>query len=63
MILPLDKLISFDDNVYEMTCAAIRRSHQLTITGDDVVEENEGKVVPTAIKQVLEQKVEYRLEE
>ena len=63
MILPLDKLISFNDNVYEMTCASIRRSHQLTITGDEEVEKNDGKVVPTAIEQVLDKKVEYRLEE
>jgi DNA-directed RNA polymerase subunit omega len=63
MILPLDKLISFNDNVYEMTCASIRRSHQLTITGDEEVEKNEGKVVPTAIGQVLNKKVEYRIEE
>lgn len=63
MILPLDILISFNDNIYEMTCAAIKRSHQLTITGDEEVERNNGKVVPTAIAQVLEKKVEYRLEE
>jgi DNA-directed RNA polymerase subunit omega len=46
-----------------MTCASIRRSHQLTITGDEEVEKNNGKVVPTAIEQVLDKKVEYRLEE
>ena len=63
MILPLDKLISFNENVYMMTCASIRRSHQLTITGDEEVEKNNGKVVPTAIEQVLDKKVEYRLEE
>jgi DNA-directed RNA polymerase subunit omega len=63
MILPLDKLIKWDGNVYEMTCAAIKRANQLTITGDQEVEENYGKVVPTAIKQILDKKVEYRIEE
>ncbi|MDY7029828.1 MAG: DNA-directed RNA polymerase subunit omega [Spirochaetota bacterium] len=63
MIIPLDKLIERDENIYEMTCAAIRRANQLTITGDEEVEKNNGKVVPTAIAQILNKKVEYRIEE
>jgi DNA-directed RNA polymerase subunit omega len=63
MILPLDKLINWQGNIYEMTCAAIKRAHQLTITGDEEVEENYGKVVPTAVRQIIDKKVEYRIEE
>jgi len=63
MIIPLDRLIEINENIYEMTCAAIRRSNQLTITGDEEVEKNNGKVVPTAISQILNKKVEYRIEE
>ncbi|MCK4543751.1 MAG: DNA-directed RNA polymerase subunit omega [Spirochaetales bacterium] len=63
MILPLDDLISNEDNVYALTCAVIRRALQITITGDEEVEENRGKIVSTAIKQVLSKKVEYRIEE
>ncbi|HDQ13191.1 MAG TPA: DNA-directed RNA polymerase subunit omega [Sediminispirochaeta sp.] len=63
MIIPLDKLIVKDSNVYEMTNAAIKRAHQLTITGDEEIEQNGGKVVSTAIAQVLNKKVEYRIEE
>ncbi|MEW5817507.1 MAG: DNA-directed RNA polymerase subunit omega [Spirochaetota bacterium] len=63
MIIPLDLLISYQGNIYELTCAIIRRAVQLTVTGDEEVEENEGKVVSTAIRQILTKKVEYRLEE
>jgi DNA-directed RNA polymerase subunit omega len=63
MILPLDQLIKYDLNVYELTCAAIRRAYQITVTGDEEVEENHGKVVSTAIKQILNKKVTFRIED
>ncbi len=63
MILPLDLLIGNYDNVYEFTCAAIRRASQITLAGDEEIVENDGKVVSTAIKQILTKKVEYRLGE
>jgi DNA-directed RNA polymerase subunit omega len=62
MVLPLDLLIGNSNNVYELTCAAVRRAAQITLAGDDEVVENEGKIVSTAIKQILTKKVEYRLE-
>ena len=63
MVMPLDKLISDNSNVYELTCAAIRRAAQITLAGDEEVDENNGKVVSTALKQILTKKVEYRLEQ
>ena len=63
MILPLDRLISEESNVYELTCAAIRRAAQITLAGDEDIDENEGKVVSTALQQILTKKVEYRLEQ
>ncbi len=63
MILPLDLLVDYNDNIYEMTCASIRRAVQITVTDDEEVRENNGKVVSTAIKQILTKKVDYRLEE
>jgi DNA-directed RNA polymerase subunit omega len=63
MILPLDKLISDDSNVYELTCASIRRAAQITLAGDEEIAENDSKLVSVAIKQVLTKKVEYRLEQ
>jgi DNA-directed RNA polymerase subunit omega len=63
MIIPLNLLEGEEINIYEMTCAMIRRAYQLSVTGDEELDENHGKVVPTAIKQVLTKKVEYRLED
>lgn len=62
MILPLDLLVSYQGNSYELTCAAIKRAIQLHLAGDEELEENKGKVVSTAIKQILTEKVRYRIE-
>ena len=63
MILPLDLLEEYQGNMYELTCAAIRRAYQITMTGDEELEENDGKVVSTAVRQILTKKVQYRIEE
>jgi len=63
MILPLNHLIGYEENVYELTCASIRRAYQITVTGDEEVEENNGKAVSTAIRQILTNRVTFRLED
>ena len=63
MIVPLDELIDFTGNRYELTCAAIKRAIQINLTGDDELKKNKGKIVPTALKQVLTKKVQYKMEE
>lgn len=62
-VLPLDLLISYDGNMYELTCAAIKRAAQINLAGDESLDDNKGRVVSLAIKQILSKKVEYRLEE
>ena len=63
MVLPLDLLIQEDSNIYELTRASIRRAYQISVTGDEELEQNQGKVVSTAIRQVLTRKVQYQIEE
>jgi DNA-directed RNA polymerase subunit omega len=63
MILPLHLLEQYQGNVYELTNASVRRAYQITMTGDEEVDLNDGKVVSTAIKQILTQQVQYRIEE
>ena len=63
MIIPIDELIDFKGNRYELTCATIKRAIQINLTGDEELKKNKGKVVPTALKQVLSKKVKYKLEE
>jgi DNA-directed RNA polymerase subunit omega len=60
MVLPLDLLESFQGNIYEMTCAAMKRGIQINLAGDDELEANRGKIVSTALKQILTLKVRYR---
>ena len=63
MIIPLDELVEFSGNRYELTCAAIKRAIQLKLTEDEELKANNGKIVPTAIKQVLTGKVKYKITE
>ena len=51
MIFPLEQLVQFKDNIYEITSAASRRAFQLSMLKDPVIEENDGKVVSLAAKQ------------
>ena len=62
MIIPLDLLISNNSNPYRFTNAVIKRALQINLAGDEELEANKNKVVSTAIKQILTEKVKYRLE-
>ncbi len=35
MIIPIDKLVSYQDNVYQLTTAAIKRAIQINLAGDE----------------------------
>lgn len=62
MIFPLEHLVEFKGNVYEITCASIRRAFQLSMVRDPEIEENDGKVVSLAARQVFTKTVEYQIE-
>ncbi len=63
MIFPLEQLIEFTGNVYEITCAAVRRAYQLSMVKDPEIENNDGKVVSLAARQVFTKQVEYQIED
>lgn len=63
MIFPLEELIKFKANVYEITCAASHRAYQLSVLRDPIIEENDGKVVSLAAKQLFSSQIQYRLEQ
>lgn len=63
MIFPLQELIEYDDNMYEITSAASRRSYQLSMLKDPEIEENDGKVVSLAARQVFTKEVKFRIED
>jgi DNA-directed RNA polymerase subunit omega len=63
MIFPLEELIEYDKNMYEITTAGSRRSYQLSMLMDkDEKDDYGGKMVPLAARQVFTQEVEFRLE-
>ncbi len=63
MIFPLEQLVQFKDNIYEITSAASRRAFQLSMVKDPEIEENDGKVVSLAAKQVFTNQIQYRIEQ
>ena len=62
MLFPLQELVKFSDNIYEVTVAANRRAYQMLRIKDPLIEENEGKVVSLAAQQLFSNKVTYRIE-
>ena len=68
MVFPLEELIKYDKNMYEITAASSRRSYQLSmlysVEDDDFepwIDENDGKVVSIAARQVFTGEIEFRL--
>ena len=63
MIFPLESMVEFKEGMYEITVAASRRAYQLAMTKDPLLEENDGKVVSLAAKQLFSGEVNYAIEE
>ncbi len=63
MIFPLEQLVKFTDNIYEITVAANRRAYQMSMVKDPLIAENKDKVVSLAAKQLFTQEVTYRIAE
>jgi DNA-directed RNA polymerase subunit omega len=62
MIFPLEELIEYDGNMYEITSAASHRSFQLSMLKDPEIEESDGKVVSLAARQVFTEQIDFRLD-
>ena len=69
MIFPLEELIGYVNNMYEITAASSRRSLQLSMlyaAEDDQVkywiDDNDGKVVSLAAQQVFTKEIDFRLD-
>jgi DNA-directed RNA polymerase subunit omega len=62
MIFPIEELIEYKENMYEITAAASRRSFQLSMLRDPDIYDVDGKVVSLAAQQVFTKEVEFRLE-
>ena len=62
MVFPLEQLVRFNSNVYEITVAASRRAYKMSMIKDPAIEQNDGKVVSLAAKQLFTDQVQYRIE-
>jgi DNA-directed RNA polymerase subunit omega len=47
--------------MYEITTASSRRSYQLSMLKDPEIEDNDGKVVSLAARQIFTKEVEFRI--
>ena len=61
LIFPLEQLVKFENNVYEITVAASRRAYQLAKINDPEIEANSCKVVSLAAKQLFNHDVTYKI--
>lgn len=59
MAIPLDKLLQKNRNIYELTCAIIKRTEQLTVTGAKEIEEEGEKIVGVGMKQILNSEIGF----
>jgi len=61
--IPLDVLIDNEANVYEMTCVAISLANVMAAHGDQEIENNNQKVVSQVLERVLQEELEYSVDE
>jgi DNA-directed RNA polymerase subunit omega len=61
MIMPLEQLIEYDQNTYELTVAINHRAFQLAVLRGPEVDKNNGKVVSLATRQIFSKQIEYKL--
>lgn len=62
MVFPLEELVKYGDNIYEITVAASRRAFQMAKVEDPEIEENDGKVVSLAARQLFDDEVTFKIE-
>ena len=62
MVFPLEELVKYSDNIYEITVAASRRAFQLAKVEDPEIEENDGKVVSLAARKLFDDEVTFKIE-
>ncbi len=63
MVFPLEDLVKYKDSIYEITVASSRRAYQLAMEKSPLIEENNGKVVSLAARQLFSNEVQYRIEQ
>ena len=58
-VIPFDRLVDSQDNVYELTSASIRRAEQITVTKTEELKKDKIKIVSEALREILEGEVQF----
>jgi DNA-directed RNA polymerase subunit omega len=62
MVFPLEELIKYEANMYEITCASSRRAYQISrLRMSDGYDYGDEKVVSLAAREVFTHEVEFRI--
>ncbi|MDR2601792.1 MAG: DNA-directed RNA polymerase subunit omega [Spirochaetaceae bacterium] len=61
MIFPIEELIRYNGNMYEITSAASRRAYQISMLKTPELEDNFGKAVSLAARQIFLGEVRFNL--
>ncbi len=62
MAYPLADLIEYSGNMYEVTCAIVKRAYQLAVMREPGANDDD-KIASEAAREIFAQDVEYRIEE
>jgi DNA-directed RNA polymerase subunit K/omega len=58
-MLPIYKVIDYNDNRYLLCKAIMKRARQINFLGDENLEEYEGKTVSLSLKQVFDEEIKF----
>lgn len=62
MSIPLKDLENNTKNIYELTCASIKRAKQIAVTGDEALDDKTNKITSISLNQILSGKTKYESE-
>ncbi len=61
MSIPLNNLIDYEENIYEITCVAIKEANILSNPGcgGEEIEKNNGKIVSEVLTRALKGEIHF----
>ncbi len=62
MSIPLNSLIDYEDNIYQITCVAIKEANILSnpgCGGEEIEKKNNGKIVSEVLTRALKGEIHF----
>jgi DNA-directed RNA polymerase subunit omega len=63
MAYPLQNLIEYNENMYEITCAIVRRVYQLAVIMQPETDRDGEKIVAIAAREIFTKDIDYCIEQ